>query len=256
MSRLRTRALSLNIPGKPSGDALSFSLNEGELWGVLGPNGVGKTTLLHTMAGLRSPRQGSIELEGKPLLSWRRKPLAQQMGLLFQHPATAVATRVAESAMMGRYPYLNLWQQESDRDRALVDNALAQVGLQHFKQRLVETLSGGERQRLEVATLLVQDPTLWLGDEPTNHLDLQQQQRIMQLLSQQAVNGKTVFLALHDINLAAQWCSHILLLYPSGKKQWGTCAEMLTQPLLEALYEQPLIQLEAEGRPCFVPRRR
>ena len=120
-------------------------------------------------------------------------------------------------------------------------------------RRLLSTLSGGERQRVAIATLMTQNPDIWLLDEPTNHLDLHHQVKVMSLLRDQSVAGKAVFMCLHDLNLAARWCSHVLLLYPNGDACWGPADSMLKPSALEQLYNQKLVTVEADGAPVFVP---
>jgi iron complex transport system ATP-binding protein len=123
----------------------------------------------------------------------------------------------------------------------------------HLSERLLSTLSGGERQRVAIATLMTQNPDIWLLDEPTNHLDLHHQVKVMSLLRNQASLGKTVFMCLHDLNLAARWCSHVLLLYSNGDACWGPARSMLQVAALEQLYSQKLIPVEVDGAPVFIP---
>ena len=122
-----------------------------------------------------------------------------------------------------------------------------------LKDRLVSTLSGGERQRVSIATALTQQPAIWLADEPTNHLDLHHQVAVMALLNQQAEQGAAVFMCLHDLNLAARWCDHILLLFPDGELCFGPADTMLVPEVLERLYNQSLSVTTVNGKPVFVP---
>ncbi|HEY5716973.1 MAG TPA: ABC transporter ATP-binding protein, partial [Motiliproteus sp.] len=143
----------------------------GQVWGVLGPNGSGKTTLLHSLAGLRSVQEGRVLLNGQPLEALSPRARAQQLGILLQESSTAFPAPVRECAMLGRHPHLQPWQWESPEDWLRVDDALKAVGLDTLADQDQSTLSGGERQRLKLATLMVQQPSIWLLDEPTNHLD-------------------------------------------------------------------------------------
>lgn len=253
MTLLATRSLSLAIPGRTASSALTFGISAGECWGVLGPNGVGKSTLLHTLAGLRSPLQGSVEFEQRRLSQWPRKALARRLGVVFQHPPSSIESTVFDSAAAGLYPWLSHWQRTRHENHQRVHQALAELALTPLASQRVASLSGGERQRLEIATLMVQAPDLWLVDEPTNHLDLHHQQAIMHLLARQAAHGKALVMALHDINLAIRWCSHLLLLFHDGSHCWGSCDEMANKALLEKLYQQPLVETSVQGYPIFVP---
>lgn len=252
MGRLETRGLVIDVPARLGGKPLDLAVLPGQVWGVLGPNGAGKTTLLHTLAGLRAPRHGRVEVDGVPLSHLRRRRLAQRLGLVFQEHHDGFPATVEETALIGRHPWLSPWQMETAEDLALAHRALERLDLAPLGARQVATLSGGERQRLAVATLLAQAPDVWLADEPTNHLDLHHQVAVMRLLTEQAAGGCAVMMCLHDLNLAARWCDHLLLLYPSGEACWGPTDNMLVPEALERLYGQRLASAVVEGARVFI----
>lgn len=253
MSVLEASELVIDVPGREDGQPLDFAIEPGQLWGVLGPNGAGKTTLLHTMAGLRAPRRGQVLLDGTSLARLRRRHLAQALGVVFQERQDGFPATVRETVLIGRHPFLSPWQQEGAEDLCLAEEAMARLELEDLAERLVSQLSGGERQRVALATTLTQSPRLWLADEPTNHLDLRHQVEVMTLLAKQARNGRGVLLCVHDLNLAARWCDHLLLLYPDGDACWGAAQDMLVPEALERLYDQPLMVAEINGARVFVP---
>ncbi|PAU82345.1 ABC transporter [Halovibrio salipaludis] len=253
MTVLETQDLVIDIPERPDGRALNLRMEPGQTWGILGPNGAGKSTLLHTLAGLKPPRSGDIQLDGTSLSRLRRGTVAQQLGIVFQERQDGFPATVLETALIGRHPFLSPWQLEGGNDLEMAENALEQLELSDLAERSVSTLSGGERQRVALATTLTQSPSVWLADEPTNHLDLRHQVAVMNLLSGQARAGRTVVLCLHDLNLAARWCDHLLLLYPDGEACWGEADSMLKPQALEQLYGQPLTWAEVDGAPVFVP---
>jgi len=255
MTTLATHELVIDIPGRASGSPLGLQVAPGQIWGVLGPNGTGKTTLLHTLAGLRPPRGGQVLLDQKPQTSLRRKQVSRNVGLVFQDRQDGFPATVLETALIGRHPWLSAWQMESANDIALAEQALQALDVAHLRDRLVSTLSGGERQRVAIVTLMTQNPDIWLLDEPTNHLDLHHQVAVMNLLTACANSGKAVFMCLHDLNLAARWCDHLLLLYPDGQACWGPADTMLVPAALEQLYNQKLETVEVDGAPFFVPSR-
>ncbi|GAA0578096.1 ABC transporter ATP-binding protein [Halomonas salifodinae] len=253
MSRLEARQLVIDIPGRGDGRALDLRVEPGQVWGVLGPNGAGKTTLLHTLAGLRAPRSGQVRLDDRPLPGLGRRRVARRLGLVFQERHDGFPATVRETALIGRHPYLSPWQMEGAEELRLAEAALERLDIAHLADRLVGTLSGGERQRLAIATVLTQAPALWLADEPTNHLDLHHQTEVMALLAAEAKEGRAVMMCLHDLNLAARWCSHLLLLYPDGEACWGPAEAMLEPAALERLYGQRLATAWVDGAPVFVP---
>lgn len=253
MPGLSARGLVIDLPERDDGTELTLQFAPGEVWAVLGPNGAGKTTLLHTLAGLRAARRGTVLLDGEPLAGLTRKRIARSLAVVFQERQDGFPATVLEAALVGRHPFLPLWGMEGASDLAIVQQALARLDLRGLEQRPVATLSGGERQRLAIATALVQEPGIWLADEPTNHLDLRHQVAVMRLFRQQAEAGATVCMGLHDLNLAACWCSHVLLLYPDGAACWGPAETMMLPSALERLYDQPLEQVRLGGRNLFLP---
>jgi iron complex transport system ATP-binding protein len=253
MSTLNTRDLVINVPGRPDGFALNMSIEPGQIWGVFGPNGAGKTTLLHTLAGLLPARSGQVQLNSASLTALKRRDIARQLGLVFQERQDSFPATVLETTLIGRHPWLSPWDSEQGDDQRRAEQALNTLDVRHLSNRLLNTLSGGERQRVAIATLMTQNPDILLLDEPTNHLDLHHQVKVMNLLRDQADAGKTVFMCLHDLNLAARWCTHALLLYTNGDACWGPAKKMLEPSALERLYNQKLITVEADGAPVFVP---
>ena len=253
MAVLDIENLIVDIPGRADGEPLGLQVKSGQRWGVLGPNGAGKTSLLHTLAGLRPPRRGRVSLNGEPLENLSRRQIARQVAVVFQERQDSFPATVMETMLIGRHPFLSAWQRESAEDIRFAQEALSALSLNLLKDRLVSTLSGGERQRVSIATALTQQPTIWLADEPTNHLDLHHQVAVMELLNQQADNGAAVFMCLHDLNLAARWCDHLLLLYPDGELCFGPAHTMLVPEALERLYDQKMVVAQVNGAPVFVP---
>ena len=251
---LSLEQLVMAIPGRTPTSALSLTVHPGESWGILGPNGTGKTTLLLTLAGLKPPARGEVQLLQRPLADWPPRARACHLGMLFQQQEDEFPAQVLETALLGCHPHLSFWQSEQPQDWQRARDLLNQLELLPLAERSIQTLSGGERQRLALATLLVQNPELLLLDEPTNHLDLHHQMQVLGLIQQQTRAGKAAMMALHDLNLAARFCSHLLLLYPDGSACWGEKSSMLVLPALEKLYQQPLITAEVEGEVFFFPR--
>ncbi|MCW8924939.1 MAG: ABC transporter ATP-binding protein, partial [Xanthomonadales bacterium] len=222
MSSLACKALDLSIAGKTVCRQLEMQLDPGQIWGLLGPNGIGKTTLLKCMAGLSEPDAGSVLLDEQAIDELPRRDVARQLGMLQQHTVYVFDASVLETALTGRHPHLSYWERESVADRQKALDAIRAVDLEGFESRSVTGLSGGEARRLAFASLIVQEPDILLLDEPTNHLDMKHQLRIMNHVEQQAATGKRcAIVALHDVNLASRYCSHILMLSGEGTWQAG-----------------------------------
>ncbi|HED18471.1 MAG TPA: ABC transporter ATP-binding protein [Gammaproteobacteria bacterium] len=234
--------------------SLELDIQAGQCWCLLGCNGIGKTTLLHTLAGLRVPAAGRIDLNGTPFKQLKRRHIARQLGVLFQNSEDSFPASVFETVLQGRHPHLHSWQWETDKDREIASGALTRLDLGALKNRNVQTLSGGERQRVAIATLLAQQTRLLFLDEPTNHLDLRHSLDILDMLRAECRDkGKAVLIVLHDINLAARFADHILLLLGDGEARSGSKQEILDTALLERLYGCRLIELETHTGTAWVP---
>lgn len=252
---LNVQSLRVEAGGKLLCADLNWQPARGEFWCVLGRNGAGKSTLLHTLAGLLPPAAGSILLDGAPLATIRPQVLAQRRGLLAQQQFDAFSSSVLETVASGRYPYQTGSGWDSTQDRLLAQQALAAVGLADYGGKDVRTLSGGERQRVALASLLAQDPDLLLLDEPTAHQDAAAQIRVMQLareLTDLAGSRKTVIAACHDLNLAARFASHALIL-GEGRHWLGPVAEVLTAAVLEQAFGCGFQVIESRHGRLFVP---
>lgn len=258
-TRLETRGLALSIAGKTICCDLNLRINAGECWGILGMNGVGKTTLLHTLAGLKPAQVGDILVNGKPRSDYHARELAQLCGILFQDYLDTFPCTVLEAALIGRHPYMRQWQWESDADKSKARAALQQVGLADLEQRDITTLSGGERRRLAIATLLTQAPQIMLLDEPANHLDLHYQVNLLQQLTQDCrKNEKAMIMVMHDVNLAARFCDHVLLLsakgeFGEGEYRAGTSTELLNAETLTTVYNHPMQSHHTTMGSIFIP---
>lgn len=231
---------------------LSFVLPAGKSLAILGRNGVGKSTLLATLAGLRKVDIGAVLLHGRPLESYPPRELARLRGYCAQQQHDAFEATVLETALAGRHPYIDRWGWETAADEAIATAALARVGLAGFAQRTVQTLSGGERQRLALATLLAQQPGLFLIDEPLNHLDLNHAMASLALLREAVASGTTLIAVLHEPNLARRYFDYALQLFGDGSWRFSNAAT-LDALSLQRLYAHPLRTLQDNGEPWFIP---
>ncbi|MCW9056835.1 MAG: ABC transporter ATP-binding protein [Gammaproteobacteria bacterium] len=255
MPLLQTKNLTISIASTRVCTDLNITIEAGEIWAVLGRNGIGKTTLLHTLARLHQPLSGEIFIADNNIQKMNRKQIAQKMGLLLQHHEDAFPSTILETVLIGRHPYISQWQWESQQDQDIAMDALKQVDLHRLAQRQINQLSGGERQRVAIATLLTQNPDILLLDEPNSHLDLNYQISILDHICQHAKqNHHTVIMSLHDINLAARFCDHVLLLSGEGENQHGLTDEILQEELLEKTYQHPISIINSNNSRIFLPK--
>lgn len=224
-------------------DGVSFQVQAGEVLGVVGPNGSGKTSLLKVLARVLTPQEGRVSLFGQDLASMTQQDVACVVGVVPQDTQQLFPFTVAETVLMGRFPHRprGRWTGglgwESRQDIAIAEQAMATMDIRHVAHRVVTDLSGGERQRVLIARALAQTPKVLLLDEPTAFLDLQHQIEICSLLRRlKESHGLTVVLVSHDLNLVGQYCDRILLLGNGQVVRQGCPEEVIEPDVLEAVY--------------------
>ena len=246
---LGCRQVSIQVAGRRLISELTFQIEPGQCWAMLGQNGAGKTSLLHTLAGLRPADGGEVALDGKPLAARKSREIARRVGMLFQDESADYWGSTLEFVLLGRFPH-----RDTDSEaRQRAHRSLARLDLAGHADQPYRTLSGGERQRARIVQLLLQDPTFLLLDEPLNHLDLRHLAAVMEMLKSLATAGKAVLMTLHDPLIAARYCERAVLLYDAGRAESGYASEMLTRQKLEALYQCRLEPLDGSGVQAFFP---
>lgn len=214
---------------------VSFQVAQGQVLGIVGPNGSGKTSLLKLLARLATPQQGGITLFGRDLAAMKQEEIARIVGVVPQDTPQLFPFTVAETVLMGRFPHRprNGWGSgfgwESGEDVAIAEDAMRTMDVAHLAQRAVTDLSGGERQRTMIARALAQTPQVLLLDEPTAFLDLQHQVEIGSVLCRlRDERGLTVILISHDLNLVSQYCDRLLLLAAGHVVRLGSLKKSLS----------------------------
>ena len=254
MSQFIADHLTLRVGDCRVCEQLSWTPAGGEIWIVLGRNGVGKTTLLHSMAGLHRPHAGDLTLAGTAIDTLPPRARAKRIGLLTQLAADPLPTSVAARCLSGLAPHRPWWAWDSAADRAAAEAMLHRMDLAGFETRSTHTLSGGEHQRLALATLASQDPDIWLMDEPDNHLDIRHRQGLLvDVLGTARDAGKLIVMATHDLNLALRIGTHALALLGDGETRQGRLAELLTAGHLSDIFQTPLRRIEQDGIRAIAP---
>ena len=221
---------------------LTFQVPSGAFFIIIGPNGSGKTTLLKLMTGLLAVQNGQLLVLSRPIGDYTARELARRMAYVPQTVPITFGFSVMQVVMMGRAPHLGMLGFESEQDRELAREAMRLAGVDHLAERRLDQLSGGEQQRVFIARAICQQPAIMLLDEPTAALDLSHQVRVMDLMARlKAEQGVTVVMVSHDLNLAAMYADHLLLLDRGRLAGSGTPHDVLRFDLLEKVYGCPLL---------------
>ncbi len=224
---------------------IDLKVHAGEFVGLIGPNGSGKSSLLRTIFRYLEADSGRIAFNGRDITTFSIRESAQQIATVLQERGSEFNLTVFDVVMMGRTPHKRIFEFDSDDDVRLAEKALAEVGLTALRTRSVASLSGGELQRTLLARALCQQSQLLLLDEPTNHLDIRYQLEIMQLIKRLGIASLA---ALHELNLAAMFCSRLYVLAAGKVVASGSPREVLTRELLSEVYGVCARVQQVDGR--------
>ncbi|TCZ73771.1 ABC transporter ATP-binding protein [Paenibacillus albiflavus] len=222
---------------------ISFNIQQGEFIGLIGPNGSGKSTLLRMLSGVERVDQGVVELRGKRVHEYPRKEIARWLAVLEQEALPSLGFTTREIVEMGRYPFQNWLGDDSNNGHQLVDRIMEHLQLQDIEDRKIDTLSGGQRQRVALGRVMAQEPLLLLLDEPTTYLDIAYQIQMMDYIHQWQVEcGLTVVAVLHDLNLAAQYCTRLMMVSKGQIVADGKPEEIISPELIKQVYgTEPIV---------------
>jgi iron complex transport system ATP-binding protein len=232
---------------------INLQVRPGEILGILGPNGSGKSTLLKIMDGILRPQEGEILIKGKPLDRLKRTHVAKEIAMVSQENFFRFSFSTLEVVLMGRFPHLKRLQFEGKRDMEVALDALRATHTLELAERSIHELSGGERQRVYIARALAQEPKIILLDEPTSFLDIAHQVQVLELIVRlNRELGLTVLMVLHDLNLASEYCTRMILLNNGSIAKKGSPEEVITYQNIEEVYKTVVVVKEnpLSGRPC------
>ena len=235
---------------------VSIDVRAREVLALVGPNGAGKSTLLSLLAGDADPAEGTVLLQGRPLLEWSPKERARRRAVLLQSNQMVFPFTGQQVIEMGRAPWIGT--PEADADEEAIARAIGFTDSGHLVHRTFPTLSGGEKARVSLARVLAQEAPVILLDEPTAALDLRHQEDVLRVARALAAAGAAVVVVLHDLSLAGAYADVVAVLDRGRIAAAGDPVEVLTPELIGAVYglDVRVIPDEDTGRPIVVPRRR
>ena len=246
-------------PGKqelPILDHIDAMLTSGSFYGILGPNGAGKTSLVRQILKLKECDGGSISFDGQDIHAIKREDMAKTLSFLPQTIHADVDFTVFDVVAMGREPHRKRFSPLDAEDLACIEEAMEFTNCTALKDKSLSVLSGGERQRVMIARTIAQDTPWIILDEPVSNLDIRHQTELMHVLERlRDKKGKTIVAILHDLNLAATFCSHIILMKDGKVYRHGTVEDVLTKENLKSVYEMEFdfIMDDSGKRPYIVP---
>ena len=233
---------------------ISFTVAAGEFISIVAPNGTGKSTLLKCITGVLPLRQGKVFLRARPAKSYGPREFARQVAVVVEED-NSFAFTAEQLVFMGRFPHIPRFAQPTATDRALVQEAMDNVGMWRKRRAKLQELSQGERQKVMIARALAQAPQLLLLDEPTSHLDIANQYAVLGLVKKLAAERNIAVIAvLHDINLALRFSSRLILLKQGHLLADGPPGDVLTPDMLETLYGMKFVLLREGDICCVQPR--
>lgn len=233
---------------------LDLTIAKGAMTALIGRNGCGKSTLIQHLAGQIRVQRGTIGFRGKPLSDWGGRALARELAYLPQTTPSADGVALEDLVALGRYPWRGALGRMRAQDHAAVAQAIARCGLSGLQGRLVDTLSGGERQRCWIAMMLAQGAHCLLLDEPISALDVAHQVEVLALLRSMCHDhGCSVVVVLHDVNMAARFCDHVIALRRGALVLNGTVSDLMTPDALARIYDVSMQVHDLADVPFAVP---
>lgn len=233
MASIKVCDLNFSIEDKKIIDNISLCVKEKKIVGIIGPNGCGKSTFLKNIYRLYKPDTGTVYLNGGNIENLKSREIAKNMSVVSQESNHQFDFIVKEIVLMGRYAHKGLLDSNTKKDEEMVLDSLDKVGMKNFYNRSFLSLSGGEKQRVLIARALTQNANMIVLDEPTNHLDIRYQLQIMDIIKSLQI---TTLAAIHDFNIAANYCDHIYVMEHGKIKYFGTPEEILTEDMFKEVF--------------------
>ena len=252
-SLLSINGIGFGYRGKPVLHDISFAVERGAVCGLLGPNASGKTTLLKCINGVLNPKEGHVRVNGEAVNGMTRREVARLMAVVPQQMSLAFSFTALQMVVMGRAARMGALKLPSAHDRDDARAAMKELGVENLADRPFAELSGGERQLVLLARALFQETPILLLDEPTSHLDFRNQYRIMDVVREMThAKGLATLVTLHDPNLAARYCTHLVVLRDGRLHRSGTREAVFERETLEEVYGMEVFVQPIPGGPSVV----
>jgi len=249
--QLKINNVEFGYSSVPVLNDISLDLAGPKFVSILGPNGVGKSTLIHCINKILTPNSGSVFIDGKDVKNITIKELAKQVGYVPYSASDTFPLTVVDTVLMGRHPH-SKWG-SLDKDLDIVYDTLKMLGISHLAMRPFNELSAGQHQKVMLARGLVQEPQVLLLDEPTSNLDVRHQLDVTKMLKQLSVDRQILIIMIsHDINIAAKYADEIILMYQGRIYDVGAPAEVITENNLRVVYGVTSKVIDDNGRPHVI----
>ncbi len=247
MSVLDIDSLEYSYVGHPVFEDITLSVGRGEVIGILGPNGCGKTTLLKNLNRNLTPHGGCVMVESEDIADMTKKAIAKKVAVVPQTNEIRFAFTAREVVTMGRLPFQESFRGESSEDLKIIEDAMVRTDVLKFADRHINTMSGGERQRVIIARAIAQTPKILLMDEPTLHLDISMQFEVLDLVHRLAKEKDiTVVIVSHDLPMVVRYCDRIVMMHDRRIFAMGAPEEILTPENMRTVFD---IEAELEKDP-------
>ncbi|MGY0394791.1 ABC transporter ATP-binding protein [Fusobacterium sp. SYSU M8D902] len=234
--QLEVKNISFSIGERKILNGINFKVRSGEIVGIIGPNGVGKTTILKSINGIIENIEGEILYNGKNIREYKKKELAKNISFMNQNTNIAFDFPCIDVVILGRYPYLKKFQEYSDEDILKAEEYMKKTDTLKFKDRMIKELSGGERQRVLFAKTLTQESKIVLLDEPTASLDMKYEEEIFSIIHKLKEEKRSVITIIHNLRLAIKYCTRLILVNNGKIIGDGIPENIITEENLRNIY--------------------